>query len=139
MRKFRYRIWYKDMMLYPPDSIDSMTTCRQSDGFQTGISPHLSLDGRWYINGECQKFELMQFTGLSDKNGKEIYAGDLYQVAKNAIYQVKYCEGGISDFEWYGGMFILYSTEELFFPFDDFSMKTGEVIGNIYENPELIK
>lgn len=82
---------------------------------------------------------LSQFTGLIDQTGKEIYEGDLFQVAGNKIYRVEYCVGKTSeDFEWYGGCFILQSiqNEELFFPFDEYAMKNGKVIGNVYENPE---
>lgn len=81
---------------------------------------------------------VMQYTGLKDKNGKEIYEGDIFCVAGNKEYQVRYCTGGESNFEWYGGCFILWGNDELFFPFDDFAIKNGIVIGNIYENPELL-
>jgi len=80
----------------------------------------------------------LQYTGLKDKNGKEIYEGDILQVAGNKKYEVKYCTGGESNFEWFGGMFILHLNEENFFGFDEYAMKTGGIIGNIYENPELL-
>ena len=63
--------------------------------------------------GLNEKGILMQFTGLLDKNGKEIYEGDITNV-------------GIV--EWDHGQF----TERLYAP-DDI-----EVIGNIYSNPELL-
>lgn len=78
-----------------------------------------------------------QFTGLFDKNGKEIYEGDLYQVAKNLTYEVRWMEGEISDFEWYGGCFALFRDAKIFFPFDEYSIRHGEVIGNIHNNPKL--
>ncbi len=75
---------------------------------------------------------LMQYTGLKDKNGKEIYEGD--------IVDYQDCEGehgrGVVVFE--EGRFIVRADEKhswwsLNFP------TSNEVIGNIYENPELIK
>jgi uncharacterized phage protein (TIGR01671 family) len=80
-----------------------------------------------------------QFTGLKDKNNKEIYEGDLFQVAGNKIYQIRYSEGGESNYEWHGGVFVLWVNEETFFPFDEFAMKNGKVIGNIYENKSLLE
>jgi hypothetical protein len=71
---------------------------------------------------------LLQFTGLKDKNGKEIYEGDVIRSTWNH---------GIFKVEWdsHNGEWILCS---------DCSTTEGkyagtEVIGNIYENPELLK
>lgn len=81
---------------------------------------------------------LTQFTGLWDKDKHTIYAGDLFEVAGNKIYEIKYCSGGVSNHEWYGGMFVMWLDEETFFPFDEYAMANGKVIGNIYQNPDLI-
>lgn len=91
---------------------------------------------KWWIH---KGIILMQFTGLIDKNGKEIYEGDIYRVAVNRIYVVEFCSGEESNHEWYGGSFIIRINKEVFFPFDEFAIKNGEVIGNIYENPEILK
>jgi hypothetical protein len=70
---------------------------------------------------------LMQYTGLKDKNGKEIYEGDIVKCVRLfENYEVQYynacfiCKNGISGFD-------LRESENI------------EVIGNIYENPELLK
>ena len=80
-------------------------------------------------------YDLMQYTGLKDKNGKEIYEGDIVEVSKDISagkYRVQF-----------------WDNESAFMLIDDLkpkSMRLGvwfcsnkiEVIGNIYENPELL-
>ena len=82
-----------------------------------------------------QDYELMQFTGLLDKNGKEIYEGDI-------------CKMGWEGHEIIAPM--IWNSEKAQFGLDatvDFESPEHikdvptrpEVIGNIYENPELLK
>jgi len=85
-------------------------------------------------NKKYPKLEFMQYTGLKDKNGKEIYEGDRFQVAKNKIYIIKYSDGMEEhNFEFYGGCFLLTSKDYSML-FDEYAIKEGEVIGNIWEN-----
>lgn len=73
-------------------------------------------------------YELMQFTGLKDKKGKEIYEGDIVKVPRNNGYEV-------TQILFYEGMFMLKKDAV---PLIDISHK-AEIIGNIYENPELLE
>jgi uncharacterized phage protein (TIGR01671 family) len=79
-------------------------------------------------NGSRIDLEWMQFTGLHDKNGKEIYEGDLMRNFDNSISLVEYKEIEASDDATAPGVGFQFSQE----PFNI------EVIGNIYENPELL-
>ena len=73
--------------------------------------------------------ELMQYTGLKDKNGKEIYEGDVLRIF-DRNYEVKQViKNGCKAFIDYG------YPDEHNGPCDGWS----EVIGNIYENPELME
>jgi uncharacterized phage protein (TIGR01671 family) len=72
-------------------------------------------------------YHLMQFTGLLDKNGKEIYEGDIVQGCKIRGIVEYY----IDCFRIYGG----FLSEGL----GDWGENDREIIGNIYENPELIE
>lgn len=82
-----------------------------------------------------------EFTGLHDRNGREIYEGDVYQVAKNVIYQIVFVgTPEVFEDEALMGGFGLQRIEnaDVIIPFDTYAVKHGEIIGDIYENPELI-
>ena len=81
-----------------------------------------------------EQYVLMAFIGITDKNGIEVYEGDYFQVAGNKIYEVRWVDKGESKHETYAATFVLWLNDELFFPFDEWALQNGEVIGNIYEN-----
>ena len=78
---------------------------------------------------------VMQYTGLKDKNGKEIYEGDILKL-QDRLIQVIWLKGGAT----FDTKFIKYTKdiEPGFCETDNYSWHRYEVIGNIYENPELI-
>lgn len=79
---------------------------------------------------EDKDIELMQFTGLTDKNGKEIYEGDIVKYSIQGTLQDSPLEIKIPD------IFIeLGHDDNYYLPQEE----TFEVIGNICENPELLK
>lgn len=89
----------------------------------------------YVISKESLPFDqckLMQFTGLSDKNGKSIYAGDILQLYSGK-YLVKWeCNHYLHPLPY----------EEILnigIPTSYVEVENGEIIGNVYENPELLK
>ena len=79
-----------------------------------------------------KQFKIMQYTGLKDKNGVEIYEGD---ILSHHLQGNRFVEYG-SPFKNYGG-YMLVSKNRMRGTLND-SDKLYEVIGNIYENKELL-
>jgi uncharacterized phage protein (TIGR01671 family) len=102
------------------------------------VKPH-ALESFFLSNGNVN---LMQFTGLLDKNGKEIYEGDLLRIKSlyetgdpvdSAPNEVYFKEGSFRIAFHNGVLNSAFCTGELG------SNWEVEVIGNIYENPELLE
>ena len=83
-------------------------------------------------NDKFNDIELMQYTGLKDKNEKEIYEGDiLFESFGERYYKVVFENGSFrAEFE---GDF-----EEHSFDLIDVVVQGCKIVGNIYENPELL-
>lgn len=121
MREIKFRAWNECEKIMEYDIQD------EYDG-------DLSCFGDYITN---EFWEVMQYTGLKDKNGIEIYEGDI----------VKTCEGNLYQVIWGDGFKFLYEfnirgyDEKTILGLGDTSSRRWgvEVIGNIYENSELLR
>ena len=75
---------------------------------------------------------LMRYTGLKDKNGIEIYEGDIIKLygLPNAYFQVVFKN------QYVGGWVLMLKKDEVSLGARD--INELKVVGNIYENPELL-
>ena len=142
-REIKFRAWIKSedesLMVYPKGKSDYMIICN-GDGFA------IVYDMDEYVDDE--EFEIMQFTGLTDKNGKEIYEGDVLSL--HSFYERLGSNLGVEEAEAEGTFEVVYNNDCVCFDakkiksnvdgwtlFID-SIEDWEVIGNIHENPELL-
>lgn len=132
MREIKFRVWNKN-------------TSTMVDSYK--ITPlALSVDQDGIFLPFSDQYVLMQYTGLKDRNGKDIYEGDIVrrgaEMPKNLprglqnIYTIVFEEGcfvcaemnGLGIGEGWGVKFVASSYQSEL-----------EVIGNIYKNPELLE
>ena len=84
---------------------------------------------------DYDKCEIMQFTGLKDKNGKEIFEGDVVKLKFEGINFISEIKKVINKF--HNGFVYYWKDGE--YSFAEYPAEICEVIGNIYDNPELLE
>lgn len=114
MREIKFRFWYssESRMIYDSSEIENIEP--------TGINEAIK-----QLQG-CDNFEIMQYTGLKDTHEKEIYEGDILKDKYSNLGEVGWHDS-LGAWFWDGGF--------------EWGMIEGdvEIIGNIYENPNLLE
>jgi uncharacterized phage protein (TIGR01671 family) len=125
-RVIKFRAWDKlQVLMILPDYADWEDFFIEPNG-DVFVSYDSSTNWSSYRDRRKVDLVVMQFTGLTDKNGKEIYEGDIVKRFTGYVFEVKireYSLGAINNSKAFG-----YDLHPL-----------DEVIGNIYQNPELLK
>ena len=124
MREIKFRAWVKEKKaIFEVILIDYVT--KKVTYLLERVGHLLSIR-----DAKFNDIEFMQYTGLKDKNNKEIYEGDIFHIgSKKILYVVEWIDCGlkgrqIKNISWIG---LDYWKDDI------------EVIGNIYENPELME
>lgn len=125
MREIKFKIWDKTMNRWWCEDSQYL----QMDGTKIHPAPWSTLSAN--LPDGC--IEILQYTGLKDKNNVEIYEGDIVKLFNDPdeLYEVVY---NCFDNDILG--FLLESDGGRG---DWFDSKKREVVGNIFENPELLK
>jgi uncharacterized phage protein (TIGR01671 family) len=131
MREIKFRAWEKNPHTTNPDYVNRIKYDVQFCEFCDG--------GECFSRYLSDAWVLMQYTGLKDKNGLEIYEGDVVDISPARGLRKTKIQSQLVGFDSQSGCYcFVYTTGE---PMRSFSKKDKEfwrVIGNIYENPELL-
>ena len=136
MRTIKFRARRKNGEWVVGNFIHHFATCFKNKERYSIFLPKPKNDNDGYWVEDIEPDTIGQFTGLYDAHGKEIYEGDILKwKADNRLYAVI--------FNW--GMFyasVEVCNQEIYggFPLHSLADEKGiEIVGNIYDNPELKK
>lgn len=131
-RELEFRAWVKPLKRYA-NAIDTIFYHKECDAEGGGIWSVVCEE--WDIEVyECDNIVIEQYTGLKDKNGKEIYEGDIVFCKDcDEYHEITWVDNCASFHGWRSDkapcIFFGESYETIYY----------EVVGNIHENPELLE
>lgn len=130
MRDIRFRVWDTENK--------EMLKVQELDFEDTFYGGRLSIRTDQYNDYfDIEDMILMQYTGLKDKNGNEIYEGDIVSFNLKSDSEG---QPNITGYIEYQTTFSSYRIMSLKGSFAlDYNIKDIEAIGNIYDNPELLE
>lgn len=129
MREIKFRVWNGQRMFHPCDPKCDTAIFFYEWGFD--VISHFTGENKSIVSSSQNKeVVLMQFTGLKDKNGKDIYEGDIFGNVQLRCVVVREDDGAYK----------LHFVDKRIKPISilDHKIKASKIVGNIHTNPELI-
>jgi uncharacterized phage protein (TIGR01671 family) len=136
-REIKFRVWDKHTrrMFLPLTDLHIKWNRHTGSDLFCEIEADDGKGSKWSCSDSGDDYEIMQYSGLKDKNGN-IYECDIIQFAEKYYYLVKFEDGKFVGYhannDW-GKWGDLYKLAE-----PGFDKYNYVVIGNIYENPEYL-
>jgi len=139
MREIKFRAWNKKIeMMINYKGLD-VALSLEGEIMPLNIN-NSSAEELSYKRENSEEYIIMQYTGLHDKNGKEIYEGD---IVKNTIFSSKFNSKYYVEWNENSASFLILTPPLTLSGFQNhfpnYSTIQLEIIGNIYENPKLLK
>ena len=132
MREIKFRAWdekekcwVSGFAIHQSGMFSDWAGCKKING-------QCVAEADWKYQHEIPHIKIMQYTGLKDRHGQEIYEGDILRDDEMGLNVVRWEDGSFWLEMFYEG------GQSLMEHLSDYN-EVCEVIGNIYENPELLK
>lgn len=129
MREIKFRVWDKNKGEMITSAVEF-----ELRRLEETTKPNEYSDTIGYVPSDYHRFDIMQYTGLKDKNGVEVFEGDVIDFSDN------------DDFNCYAEVCMAKSNlgwakkydDGCAALMDDRDLRSWCVVGNIYENPDLM-
>ena len=135
----RFRAWDKELkqMVYDvQDTYDGLEYSKANKDIDLDVYDWMDCFESWFND---RRFDLMQDTGLKDKNGIEIYEGCIIMDEDFRKYAVVFADGMFGCMKSHLADYVTKRRYEVIDPLYNMTLNSVCIIGNIYENPELLE
>lgn len=125
-------------ILFRGETIDGQWVCgdfisiKQRDKELCGIRDYTLLRNAHV----CDRSTIGQYTGITDKNGKKIFEGDILEAHFDEFFPDSATRVSVA---WHGAGFVVKQNDTMWDALLPEDREEWEVIGNIYDNPDLLQ